>query len=207
VYLANFGLLLLLVLLYDRAKVGLLGAAKRPALAFAALHLCVLLGVSLHRNRVFATQEGIWSEILSVYPDSFRGALGLANTYIMEKRLEEAKGVLEKLRSQYPGEAQVAINLGRAYGLLDENEKALAEIQRVIQINPRYLDAYTLAGTFLIRLGRLAEAEQVLRRSLSLDPAQANPHLELADIYHAQGKSQEEGQELELARRIDPNVR
>jgi TolB-like protein/class 3 adenylate cyclase len=47
---------------------------------------------------------------------------------------------------------------------------AESEFKRAIELNPSYATAYSWYGLYLVVLGRFAEADEVMRRALSLDP-------------------------------------
>jgi tetratricopeptide (TPR) repeat protein len=83
--------------------------------------------------------------------------------------------------------------LGVALSLLGHRERALAEFQRALALNPRYLEALIHQGLVLTELGRTSEAEDSFRRaSASVSPPSnglpapiasrlANQHAELAE--------------------------
>jgi Tfp pilus assembly protein PilF len=54
----------------------------------------------------------------------------------------------------------------------------------------------------LLREGRIALAEQNLRRAIQLDPASYTPHYVLGQLYRDQGRSEEARREMSAAARI-----
>ena len=85
--------------------------------------------------------------------------------------------------------------LGVSLSLLGMTERALAEFDRALALNPRYLEALIHRGLVLNELGRSAEAEESFRRAALADtgtiggfPAPvaaqlANRHADLAQAY------------------------
>lgn len=85
--------------------------------------------------------------------------------------------------------------LGVSLSLLGHAERALAEFDRALALNPRYLEALIHRGLVLNELGRSAEAEECFRRAALADtgtirgfPAPvaaqlANRHADLAQAY------------------------
>lgn len=85
--------------------------------------------------------------------------------------------------------------LGVSLSLLGQAERALAEFDRALALNPRYLEALIHRGLVLNELGRSGEAEECFRRAALADtgsiggfPAPvaaqlANRHADLAQAY------------------------
>ena len=89
--------------------------------------------------------------------------------------------------------------LGVSLSLLGHRERALAEFDRALQLNPRYLEALIHQGLVLQEMGRETQAEDSFRRAAaSIAPSSdglpapvaarlANQHAELADAYAEAG--------------------
>lgn len=85
--------------------------------------------------------------------------------------------------------------LGVALALLGQNERALAEFDRALELNPRYLEALIHRGLVLNELGRSAEADESFRRAALADTGRvrglpapvaaqlANRHADLGQAY------------------------
>ena len=89
--------------------------------------------------------------------------------------------------------------LGLSYSLVGQLEPALAQLDRALQLNPRYVEALIHRGLVLNELGREEEAAASLRRASQIGaevrqgfPAHvaaqlANQHAALADAYAEAG--------------------
>lgn len=89
--------------------------------------------------------------------------------------------------------------LGVSLSLLGQAQRALTELERALELNPKYVEALIHRGLVLNELGRTNEAEEAFdRAAASLDqrtaglPAPvagqlANRHAELADTYAGAG--------------------
>lgn len=89
--------------------------------------------------------------------------------------------------------------LGVSLSLLGHRERALAEFDRALQLNPRYLEALIHQGLVLQEMGRETQAEDSFRRAAaSIAPSSdglpapvaarlANQHAELAEAYAEAG--------------------
>jgi tetratricopeptide (TPR) repeat protein len=89
--------------------------------------------------------------------------------------------------------------LGVSLSLLGQTERALTELERALELNPRYVEALIHRGLVLNELGRTEEAEEAFHSASSSlggpsaglpAPAAAqlaNRHAELAETYAAAG--------------------
>jgi tetratricopeptide (TPR) repeat protein len=107
--------------------------------------------------------------------------------------------LLEEIVATGRAFADVHHLLGVSLSLLGQRERALTELSRALELNPRYLEALIHLGLVLSELGREAEAEDAFRRAASsVSPPSnglpspvaarlANQHAELADAYAEAG--------------------
>lgn len=80
-------------------------------------------------------------------------------------------------------------NLGVESLAAGEPERALAELERAIEIDGTFGWAWTNLGVVHRRLGRPELAEEAYLEAFRLDPADATPLSNLAGLYAAQGKT------------------
>jgi tetratricopeptide (TPR) repeat protein len=67
-------------------------------------------------------------------------------------------------------------------------DRALTQIEEVLDINKEIALAYMLKGIIYARRERLTEAEHELNEAISYDNKAASPHINLANVYCMQGK-------------------
>lgn len=84
-------------------------------------------------------------------------------------------------------------NLGAESLAAGEPERALAELQRAIAIDPTFGWAWTNLGVVHRALGQPEQAEQAYLEAFRLDPADATPLSNLAGLYAGQGKERKAG--------------
>ncbi len=106
--------------------------------------------------------------------------------------------------------------LGLAYAMVGRREEAIAEFDRSLALNPRYVDAHLNRAITLSDLGRSDEAAEAFRAAQALGavdhtglPAPAashlaNLHAELADAYVEAGGRAEAIVQLEKAAALRP---
>jgi Flp pilus assembly protein TadD len=79
-----------------------------------------------------------------------------------------------------------------------ETSAALDSFEEALQMNPRAAAAKAGKGIVLVRLGKLKEAEELLREALVLNPNPTRTHYELGRIYQQQGDFQRAVMEFKL---------
>lgn len=218
VYLANMGLFLLVVMGWDwLGKVGLFSpAASRTGLALVCVQLAALTGVSLYRNHLYATNEGVWLDVLKIYPASERALNNLGNVYLDAKRYGEARACFEQLVSRNPADYIAQQNLGAIYERADspfrDEEQALVHFKAAVSSNPVFVEGYyNLGRLYQKRAQSTADAsliEEAIRcytRALALNSAHVLAHNNLGLIYFHQGRREDARREYDRALRLDPN--
>lgn len=78
--------------------------------------------------------------------------LHLGSTFIALKRLEEARGALERCLALEPRNDRALAELGRAYALSNRLDEAVAALRKAIAVNPEFPEPhYYLAGVYMAR--------------------------------------------------------
>jgi len=120
----------------------------------------------------------------------------LAHEYFTQAFEWQMKGELEGAVAFY-GEsiaahetAQAHTFLGWTYSLMGDLDRAMAECQRAITLDPAYSNAYNDLGAYLMERGRCEEAEAWLNRALAAPGGDGhyNACMNLAGLYRLQGK-------------------
>ena len=124
--------------------------------------------------------------------------------------------LLEEIVATGRAFADVHHLLGVSLSLLGQRERALAELARALELNPRYLEALIHQGLILSELGRDAEAEDAFRRAASSvsPPAGglpspvaarlANQHADLAEAYAEAGSLDRAVEQYQRALELGP---
>jgi tetratricopeptide (TPR) repeat protein len=124
--------------------------------------------------------------------------------------------VLEEIVATGRAFADVHHLLGVSLSLLGQRERALAELRRALELNPRYLEALIHQGLVLSEMGREVEAEDAFRRAAASVSAPsdglpapvaarlANHHAELAEAYAEAGALDRAVEQYERALELGP---
>lgn len=108
--------------------------------------------------------------------EEFRVGLGVRSDFqaamrlLEEERFEEGIALLREVTEAAPNATAAHIDLGIAYGRIDELEKAEASIKRALELNPRHPVAHNELGIVYRRTGRFAEARESYEKALEIYP-------------------------------------
>ena len=128
-----------------------------------------------------------------------------AHYYADNGQLEKGNAAYELYKQTYPREITPYVNLGVTYFGLGEFDKALANAQDAMRVDPDEIRGYGTAATAYQGLNRPEEAKAVLLAGLKRNPGFASNHDGLATIAYAQGDLAEmEKQETFSARSARP---
>ncbi|MEW6218306.1 MAG: tetratricopeptide repeat protein [Thermodesulfobacteriota bacterium] len=155
----------------------------RPRLlAGLAILVVVSLGMGTwQRNRVWASEETLWQDVVAKAPRLSRGYINLAKARSQAGQDAEAEALLRKALAQSPDDGNVALNLGIACERQARLEEALAMLQRAGRA--KMVDRpqlHSATAIVLRKLGRFAEAQAQARLALSLQPDLLEARLTLA---------------------------
>jgi Tfp pilus assembly protein PilF len=80
-------------------------------------------------------------------------------------------------------------HFGIGLGLYGKNdyEGALVELGKVVEIDPRFADAYLAMGHALQRLKRLPEAVEAIKKAIAINPQEPLYHTSLSTVFRDMG--------------------
>ena len=116
----------------------------------------------------------------------------------------EAATQLEQLVRQVPDSFQVHELLGMVYSAQSQDTKAIAHLERAVELNPTSAAARTNLATNLVRSGKLALAESEFQKAIELDPRSYDSNHNLGEFYIAAGKLPQALPYLAEAQRVNP---
>jgi len=139
--------------------------------AFVLCMLVVLLGgLTVHRNRVWATPLSLWEDSVAKSPHKARPRTAFAAALGQAGRLPEARRELEAAVRLDPNYAPAWNNLGQLKVRMGEPAAGLDDLRRATELDPRSDSAWFNLAVALARSGELPEAEFAYRRTLELRP-------------------------------------
>ncbi len=121
------------------------------------------------------------------------------------ERYEESIPVLQGLIAAHPDQLIGHFLLGAAYERTDQREKAVAELRRVLSIEPDFHAALNYLGYTFAEAGEnLDEALKLIQRAVALDPDNGSYVDSLGWAYFQLGRHDEARGYLERAVRLEP---
>jgi len=86
------------------------------------------------------------------------------------------------------------------------NAGEIPEYKRTLEIDPDYVLAYLNLGAALYTKGQYEDAIKIYREGIDVNPLYASLHYSLGLALEQERKTTEAEAEMELAKKIDPNV-
>lgn len=133
--------------------------------------------------------KDIYDEAYDSIPDySF-----LINRGVIRMRLrefEDAEAIFELGTSQRPRSPYTHFMLGMSRYQLENDDLAAKSIDRAIDLQPDYKEAFLYKGIIEARNGRQQNALECFKEAIDLDPEYEIAHFNLATLYHLMGKDQ-----------------
>jgi len=108
--------------------------------------------------------------LIALYPDEMQAYILRGTLYEIEKDLESAIGVYSRAAKGESAYPLAVMSLGYAYSATGEQQKALATMQRYIEMAPDAADPRASYADLLLRFGRYDEALEQYQKSLELKP-------------------------------------
>lgn len=112
----------------------------------------------------------------------YGGRLNRAQRLIQADRVEEALQELSSLRTQYGERNSLVSTLAWAYSVQGDTGLAVETLQIGIEAEPDHQPYYTQLGDLVSRTGNIATAEALLRKSVELNQADSEAHLNLGIV-------------------------
>ena len=174
-----------------------LAAGSRPAsrrgrtwagVCVAGLAVLALHAVGTHtRNKVWRTEETLWSDVTRKSPGNGRAWMNYGLTLMNKGRYEEALRNFEWAQRLTPNYANLEVNLGIVKSALGRPQIAESHFRRALELRPDYAGGHVFYAQWLMDRERGPEAVEHLRSALASDPRQYSALKLLARTYAALG--------------------
>lgn len=116
-------------------------------------------------------------------------SLGLAAE--LSRRYPEALTYLLEAAVHSPGNPEIQYQLAALYRRLNQYDRAIEHLERSIQLQPDFIDAYNLLGLTYYNQEKLAEAITLFEMTIRLEPGNAHHYYNLGVIFKLQGDYQQ----------------
>jgi tetratricopeptide (TPR) repeat protein len=117
----------------------------------------------------------------------------------------EMEPVVDEYIGRFPDDPDGYFMRSGLYRDTGRMQKAVADLEKVIALNPNTAYAYNLLGYYWLGQGDYPKAEEYLQRYRFLAPDQANPYDSLGELYIATGRYGEAEETLKKALEVKPD--
>jgi len=180
------------------------GRIRSAVAAVVVLAMCVC---TVSRNRVWADEMTLWTDVASKSPASARARLSLGMAYMRVERYPEAESEFKKALEVDPAfekKFDAYNDLGICYIAMGRNSDAVVMLKTALSIAPADIDAYANLGLAYNRSGQYAESAAVLRDAVRLSPGNVLARENLASSLLMLGQNSDAVREMERAFGLSP---
>lgn len=129
---------------------------------------------------------------------------------LFEMRLDrkgpkEMEPILDEYVRRFPDDPEGYMLRFDLYTKTERMREAVADLEKVIALNPNNAYAYNALGYYWLGQGDSGKAEEYFRRYRFLAPDQANPYDSLGELYISVGRYDEAEENLKKALEVKPN--
>jgi tetratricopeptide (TPR) repeat protein len=118
---------------------------------------------------------------------------------------KEALEYSEELVAKFPNDERAHFLLGTGYFGRQDYDRAIAELQKSIAINPSFSGAYNLLGYSYRSVEKYDNAEQAFKKYIELIPNDPNPYDSYAELLMKTGRFDESIAQYGKALSVDPH--
>jgi protein O-mannosyl-transferase len=185
---------------------GLSFILSRQALRFAGtalvLGLCLL---TMHRARIFAQEETLWTDTLAKNPAAWCAHANLGWILAAQQKYDQAREHLEASLRLKPDNAQAQCNLGRLLSLQGKFGEAEEHFQAAVKLKPNDAEIRKSYASALAENGRKQDAVNQLREALRVQPA-VESCVQLATLLCEMGQFREAVNEYRKLLEVSPDL-
>jgi len=159
----------------------------------------LLFSEILQKTGKFEEAAQVMEQLVKDYPDRVDYYFELISTQIFAGKFNDAIKTLDKVESKTGVNKDLTQQKERLYMQLGKTDKAIAEVQKLIDANPKDVHGYTMLAELYQNVGQKEKALETYNKVLEIDPENAYIHLSLADFYRSNGEKEKSIEELKKA--------
>ena len=157
------------------------------------------LAVIYQESKLYEKAEVLYKELITLFPERSEYNFTLAEAYLYQGKTKEALEVYGAIEKTLGPSNDLIVHKHKLYLRLGEDEKAIAEIQKLIDQNPANIHFYILLADLYENKGDESKALGVYNKILEIDPSNGTVHLSLYEYYRYHGNQNKAISELTLA--------
>ena len=180
---------------------------KKMQAVFCTFIILVLVGLghsTFMRNFAWKTEESLWLDAIDKNPDSPRPYHNLGLYYgtlgDREKEISNYLQAIQLNRGSYGETRHVThYNLALAYNALNKEDEAIVHLEKTIEMDPGFSDAYSNLAAILIKRRKYDEAFDYLIKALTCNDKNPAAHHNLGLVLLKQRRLNEAVSEFKKA--------
>ncbi len=153
----------------------------------------------LQKNGKFEESAQVYEQLIKDSPEKIDYYFEWVSALIYANKLTDAIKVLDKVEEKVGVNKEVVMQKQRLYMQLGKTDKAIAEVQKMIDANPKDAQAYGMLAELYQNIGQKEKALEIYNKVLEMDPENPYIHLSLADYYRSNGEKDKSVVELKKA--------
>ncbi len=147
----------------------------------------------------FAEAIQVNQRLVKNFPSRIDFYYELANSYLYASRPEDAIRVYDKIEEKNGVSEEVSVQKQKIYSRLGKVDKAIEEIQKLVNAFPNEAKYYGMLAQLYQQKGLDVKAFELFTKLQEIDPKNPYVHLSLADYYRSKGDKEKSFEELKLA--------
>jgi tetratricopeptide (TPR) repeat protein len=151
------------------------------------------------RNNKINDAIKVRKKMVQLFPDHVEYLFNLAESFVYASKFEDAIEVFDKIEKITGISEQVTQQKKLLFIQLNKLDKAIAEVQKLIDSNPSEPSYYEILAELYSANKMQDKALEVYQKIISIDPQNANIHLYLSHYYGQTGKAEMAYNEMKLA--------
>lgn len=153
----------------------------------------------LNKNRKHSEAAVVLSQLVKDYPERYDFYYEWASACVYDEKPAEAIKVYDKLEEKTGVNSDLSMRKARLWQRMNKNDKAIAELQKLINHNPADAQSYGMLAELYQSMGEKQKALDTYNKILEVDPENPYIHLSLADFYRNNGEKEKSVAELRKA--------
>jgi tetratricopeptide (TPR) repeat protein len=171
----------------------------------AAAETLLRTAYSLYREGKYDEALSKCTESVTLNPNDYRARALRGYIYIAQKKWKDASDAFAEAIRLQPGIKEIYLAKAEVDRFRNANDEAIAAARKATEIDPSYADAFAMLGELLAnRQGKEAEAIEVLRTAIKLNPRLTEPYETLGGLYRSQNDDKAAEEILRQGMAADP---
>lgn len=129
----------------------------------------------------------VYNNMIRIYPNKPELNYMLAEVYTQREEYRKAVEALDRLELSMGVMEGISGQKYKLYRLLKQDDKAIAEIQKLVDSNPNEVRFQILLSDIYLEMNRLDDALNMLKRASDIDPNEGSLYVSKANYYDRVG--------------------